>query len=601
MITKIEFNYSSNFLLNSGIIALNHYLKESKGIIGIEYTYELSEFKLTVESKELYKLLEEVYYRMGRELYDQSKDDGNKKYFFTKEPFEATEFPTMSSYGMAGLITKPPLGPQPVPRKKENGAYFEDLFNDENNKEFTLNIANFYKEHNLKLKFFSFNELGELFKDKNQNKGDSRIFLNEVYTKTPEVDLNDKYFQAGKNVCYMTGEKYNKLVPINSTTPFFSGGIQNFDSHFQKSDKQISWKAMYLSRFSPKLAFYSYCEGIDSLMVYFFGSDNLINQEKIFNRNSQIYKDQIQLANENYLRNLNLYTFGSEKDMSKDYTEQNEFLFMLIYSFYKKLLENKTYAEASDPFEVSELKSIAITLYTFKADKSGDTMRPDNFEEINNFKFLIRMIAHLEKNGVRIKELLSSLKFIKPSEKSAKNHYRMERQLRNGVLSKFIKLQSVLNDIETLYYNCYKCLLSGDYVSYKSYNDLINFVNLYENIIKYGGNETMDKELQRQAVNLGASIGKAILKFDPDYNPKESAKGGRKYIIALKKARTLPQFNEAIERIQFKYGVSVARDILEGINEQNFTLIKQFATISALNQLNMAIHPIKKEESNEGK
>jgi hypothetical protein len=57
-ITKIEFNHSSNIFLNSGIIALDYYLDEFKTKTAIQYNHELSEYKLVVESENLFQLLE---------------------------------------------------------------------------------------------------------------------------------------------------------------------------------------------------------------------------------------------------------------------------------------------------------------------------------------------------------------------------------------------------------------------------------------------------------------------------------------------------------------------------------------------------------------
>jgi len=52
----------------------------------------------------------------------------------------------------------------------------------------------------------------------------------------------------------LTGEAYKKLMDVQNTSPFLSG-ILNFNSHFAASDKRISWKAMYVSRFSTPIGF----------------------------------------------------------------------------------------------------------------------------------------------------------------------------------------------------------------------------------------------------------------------------------------------------------------------------------------------------------
>ena len=126
-LTEITFRRTSNVLLNTGIVALYEYLLEAAPEFpGL--TIEFSPDTLVVRGEKWREALEEVYYRMGKEVYEHSTEDGNIKYFFTREPFTQTPFKTKNSYGLSGMITKPPLGPQPVPKKEENAAYIEDLF-----------------------------------------------------------------------------------------------------------------------------------------------------------------------------------------------------------------------------------------------------------------------------------------------------------------------------------------------------------------------------------------------------------------------------------------------------------------------------------------
>jgi len=599
VINKIEFKHSSNIFLNSGIVALDYYLNEFKSRTNIEYQFELNENSLLLKSEKLLNLLEEIYYYMGKEIYDtcgKKAVENADKYYFIKEPFEARKFSKMKTYGLAGLITN---DPQPTPRKSEDAEFFKNIVN--NDVEFAKNISMFYEKNNLSLKNFDITDDGLSKENLNQKKGDSRIFINRPYTKTTSLTFNDDYFKVGDKTCYLTGEKYKKLVDVKSTSPFLAG-LDNFNSNL-KSDKNISWKAMYLSRFSPKLSFHAYTGGIDILMIYFFNSTNLVYIKKVFNENIDVFKDKISLVENSYQSNFDIYNFSLEKDISKDFTEQNEYLFMLIYSFYKQILEkNEVEIEKKDenwdPFSESNYENVPISIISFKANKFASTMRPDSFEEINNFKWLVRLFAYLETHNISIYKLLQSLKIIKPSERSSKNSYRIERQLRNKVLGKITKGKCILEEIELLFYNCFRFKTAGEYIGFKSYKDLFELITLYEKIILFGGNKKMNENLQQRAINLGRSIGQGILNFDNSENRITNAKNGKSYIIALKKARTQQQFLDEIIRIQTKYSVSVANDILESLNAQNFIMVKQFCIISALNQLNSAIS-IKKEKKND--
>ncbi len=595
-ITTIEFNQTANILLNSGIIALDHYLEEFKNLTNIEYIHKLTERKLFIESKNLFRLLEEVYYFMGREVYDTSGEKADKeagKYYFIKEPFAAKAFSKMKSYGLAELITNDPT---PSMNKYGRKIKFDKLIKEDT--EFALSIAKFLREKGKKIKYYSFinNELHETEIDPNTKKrkenrgGESEIYIDSPYTKTTLIKLDDKYFIKGKAKCYLTGEKYNKLVDVTCSSPFLAG-IRNFNSCLSSKDKKISWKAMYLSRFSPKFSFHSYASGLDTLYIYMLSTDNILNLKTLYQNNKNLFKDRIALKQSNYHSNMRVYNFVEGKDSSKDLTEQNEFLFMLIYSFYKNLMEKnsieiETATDDWDPFENSIYKSIPVSIVMFKTDKFAATMRPDAFDEINNFKWIIRLIAYLEKHKISVYKLLRSLKFIKLSEKTSQNKYRLERQIRNRVLGKIIKGKSILGDVENLFYDCFRYKTTNDSVGFKSYKDLFMLVQLYEKITLFGGNSEMTEILQQKAISLGKSIGQGILHFEGGQDLFANAKAGKNYIISLKKARTLQQFLDEIIRIQTKYGISVSNDILNSITQKNFIMIKQFSIISALNQIN---------------
>lgn len=101
-ITKIEFNRSENIFINSGIIVLDYYLEKFKELTDIKYSHNLSENKLVVESEDLLHLLKDVYYFMGKEVYDTPGKE--KQYYFVEEPFNGYPFTKMHSYGLAALF-----------------------------------------------------------------------------------------------------------------------------------------------------------------------------------------------------------------------------------------------------------------------------------------------------------------------------------------------------------------------------------------------------------------------------------------------------------------------------------------------------------------
>ncbi len=619
MINTITFNKTSNVFLNSGIIGLYIYLNKYKEENKFDYQFKLESNKLTVESNNLMSLLEFMYYEMGKEYYDTSNKkqiQEKDKYYFIREPFEAIKFGKMSSFGLSGLITKPPLGPQPLPRNEKNAVYFKQIV--ESEKDFANKISKFYFENNLKIKYFDFDENGYPLSNPNQDKGDSRIFLNEPYTKTtPLPKFDNSYFENGGETCHITGKSFKKLIDPTSTSPFLSG-LMNFESYGSNKSRKISWEALYLSRFSPVLALYIYTEGLNKIVCYFFQSDNLINTYRLYNTYKSLFLTKIELIENSYMMNFKILTFDSQKkesevfDKTNDFVWQNEILFILLYSFYKSFLfnqNNENFDNENDFEPPKRCDELPVSLIYFRSDSFASTMRPQLFEEFNNYKFIISLFRYFEENeeikldSKKMLNFLQWLKYIKESEKSSANKYSIERKIRNQILKNILSIKSILEDVKILFYNCFSDLISdAKKLWYKDYNLIFNITKYYEKIILFGGNKNMNEELQEKAIKLGTSIGMGIINYDSPQKKSDkemNVKGGRKYVISLNKTRTLQQFLDEIIRIQTRYGMVVSEDLLKGINENNWEYIRSFCIIKTLSILNSELQ-FKKQENNEG-
>lgn len=587
----IEFKRTSNVFLNTGIIALEYYLdryKEEQSLSDDELYFELQAHKLIVNSPKLLEILEEVYYLMGREVYDtvtseqinnaQNSIKCNLFYDNVKDKF--FPFPKIKSYGLPLLLT--------------NGRPKNTIH--ESNQS---TIAKLRESDPVLASKFE-----ETFTEKKLDIG-SVIYFNEPYTTIPRlVKFDDKYLQATEKAmpCFLTGEKFDKLIDIGNNLAFASlQGDKSFNSLAKPRDLQISWKSMVLMRFSPKYCYYHYLSlKYEQLVCYFFYSNDFLALKKYYRIYGSIFKSFQKLQADLYISNFDLYQFGSPKKdddtiIKDDFIERHEKLFMLIYSIYKKILFNRQGSDSdvlNELFDFIEKENDSIQIVTFQSDKFSGTFRPNSFETFNQFKFIVKLIAYSEKNGLDFNQFLRSLKFQKTqySSRDFGEKIRLERQLRNEVLNKVLKQKSVISEIETLFYDCFMYLNSNENVGYKDYKMLVKFLEIYEPII----NQNMDKEqfqtLQNRAINLGKSIGMSILTFD-EGNKQANAKDARSYIIGLHKARTAEQFREAIIRIQTKYGLVMSGELLQGLNEETFEFIKQYAVISALNIINSIIKP----------
>ncbi|MEX2362443.1 MAG: hypothetical protein WD597_02415, partial [Balneolaceae bacterium] len=450
-------------------------------------------------------------------------------------------------------------------------------------------IRNYFEQNNLKLL--------------------SKVYINEPYSKITTLHLEEKYFEKGENECPIIGESFKNLVEGINTSPFLSG-LRNFNSLLGSSDKKLSMKALFLLRFSPALSMYSYYNGYDSFTASFFNSNNLTNINQLYDDEFFRLKDEMENMKLPFHSNIKFQNFKFAKKDGEEVEidtgigaySPNEVTFLLIYTFFKKKFQSDIDAEylnaEIDPFEDSPFEKVPINLVTFKADKFASTMRPNFYEEYNNIKFIIRLLYKMESNKnkrIPIREfwqgLLIELPKYSHKQRFDKSRAHAERRIRQSVISKVLKGKSIVSDIEQLFSKSYLILSNGKQCGYRRYDLLTEFLKIYEPAINFGG-MNMDKSLQQKAINLGKSIGYSIVNYDKaksDTEKKTNAKNGRKYLISLHKARTIDQFREAIIRIQNKFGLSVSNEILENMDENNFKAIKQYAQISALNQLNAVL------------
>lgn len=582
---EIAFKKTSNIFLNTGIVALYRYLIKFERKSNLKFCYHLSDDSLDVESDEILKLLEEVYYFMGKEIYDTSSKkqlDKLENVYYDIENDEFHRFPKMYSYGLAGLITNNAQG---TTKLKENSPKIKNLENEQ--PKVANRIKEYFEKNNLKLL--------------------SKVYLNEAYTKITTLELKKKYWDKGEKNCPLIGEQFKELVSAINVSPFIKG-LTTFNSFLNSSDGKLSQKALYLLRFSPALSMFNYFNGYDSFIGTFFNSDSLTKINELYDDEFFYENEVMQAWKMPYKRNIKLHDFvydnkDNEKysiDSGEDSYSPQEITFLILLTFYmKKFADEISLEMQNDVNEIDILSQLGIdnktlSLVTFKADKFSSTLRPNFFEEYTNAKYIIQLIHKLEINEgkrIPIKELWRSLIFKTSKTESIKDFSkkkRLERQYRIEVINNILKGKTNLNVLAILFHKSYLLLTNNEKPGFIRYDILLEFLKIYERTINFKTND-MDESLQQRAINLGKSVGNSILNYnDPktDNEKKANAKNGRKYLISLHKARTIEQFRETLIRIQRKYVVSISNEILENLNESNYVAVKQYAQIGALNTLN---------------
>src|SRR5690606_31410854 len=181
--------------------------------------YELLHDKLIVESENILQLLEDVYYFMGKDIYDTSTKkqlDKLENVYYDVQKDEFHRFPKIYTYGLAELLTNNAQGTTKI---KENSTKIKNL--EKEQPDVASKIKHYFEKNKLKLL--------------------SKVYLNEPYTKITTINLQDKYWKDGKEYCYLTGENFNSLVNAVNISPFIKG-LTTFNSFLNSSDGKISQK-----------------------------------------------------------------------------------------------------------------------------------------------------------------------------------------------------------------------------------------------------------------------------------------------------------------------------------------------------------------------
>lgn len=613
----IEFPYYGNVFLDNGTVALYQSLREAETTPAASLrNYALQEGKhfglqtatatqpehLWLEHEQLFELLEELYYAMGNSVYDtwtdKQKDEGGNLYF--KPTGELIKrFPKMNTYGFTELLTNNAQG---VTREESNTQKFKDL-QDENPA-----LAQVLDD--------TFTSLGI--------KRLQKIYFNEPYTKITRLEKpQTAHFAPGPQRCYLTGEAVKKLVDAQNISPFLSSSMTMFNSQLSTSDKKISWKALYLSRFAAAACLYQYPNKLrDAINVYFLHTNSLRKLNEVFQdriRQGLMVGRELDVLRTVAVEFLQNFKATDTLGKPNDFIGVYETLFVLLYSLRESVmrvtLSQAVTEEATevipdeeddpdDPFAVIVPPALRepLSMYFIRAESFAATMRPKVFDKLSNFHYAIGLIGHLRQKIGSLKPAIQSLKILKPGLRNKENSYQQERQLRERVLGKMLRGQSILADLELLFYDCYGYLLEGlrdpaAGIGPKNYPALLNLTETYETLTN---STIMDQaDLQLKAINLGKQVGRGILFYnptEPTVEPKpdeqlRNAKQGRKYIVALRKARRYPDFLEQLNRVQMRFYLLFSCDFLESITEADFPWVKQFILLSALNRLNSKLNP----------
>lgn len=409
--------------------------------------------------------------------------------------------------------------------------------------------------------------------------GKNEILLYEQPVCHPLITLFPS--KGKKTTCSICGQ--NEVCSDVSQPSFLlfasSNATLSFNSEGKKPDK-ICWECEFLSKFAIESAHYkSSSENLYILHLFTGNVQKLINNHKILGSQSSIR----QLDMENFLSNIGVQKL--ENRILYYARLPYEILWAFFHDTYDMLRTDiESRSKTSDelmmlcvkPFIETQLQLILLMI-----SSKGQTFIPKEIIVYNETTYVFRLLhSFREAFSADIKFLFKVFQDlylpVKRDQFFDINNYLS----RNDILRKALQKKSILREMERFVFH--KSLLQ----EFPYIGNLVEFTKHYQMIIQEGCGMTKDQV--EVAVNLGKQIvisAKEAAKDVTDSN-FDRVKGD---LFALRKARTVTDFLEQLNRIQFRYSITVSNQILGGILEDqnvSFADFKSYCLLAALNTYN---------------
>jgi hypothetical protein len=353
----------------------------------------------------------------------------------------------------------------------------------------------------------------------------------------------------------------------------------SFNSEGKRPDK-ICWECEFLSKFAVESAHYkSSDENLYILQLSTGHVQKLINSHAILGSQSSVR----QLDMDNYLSNI-----GTQK-LENRLLYYARLPYELLWSFYHdtyELLRTEAETRAKSLDELMMLCTkpfieMPLQLTLLMTSPKGPTFMLKEIINYTETTYIFRLLhSFREEFSIDLKFLFKVFQELYLPVKKDKPFDTNNYLCRNHILQQVLLKKPILNDIEQLAFR--KSLQQ----EFPYIGNLLEFTRHYQFIIQEGCDMTKDQV--EVAVNLGKQIVISARETTGDTSNSnfDRVKGD---LFALRKTRTVTDFLEQLNRIQFRYNISVSNQILGGILEEPgvaFADFKSYCLLAALNTFN---------------
>lgn len=421
-----------------------------------------------------------------------------------------------------------------------------------------------------------------------------------------------------KKVCSICGQTL-QCDSVNQTSfPLFASqsATFTFDSDLKAPDT-ICWECQLLGKFAVQSAFYKKVDDLIYILQFESGDmEELLGAHEEFGAESRLVLPWAD--NKVYFSN-----FQTEKgSVLMNARLTYEVLWGLYLEAYKLVLENQKerhrrakelLAKDEEELDGESLRRIAaLNVILMSLASKGKTFITKEVVSYTDTTYLFRLIGYIRKcirheaseavrrDGAHFFDFLFfDLQFPNPQ----KPYDPLNGLDRNRILQRIFEKKSILHHVENFVFE--KSLQT----EYPWLGRILFFVIRYELAVHHrdlpeGDGNGMTEEQITLATKLGAQIvisAREILMKEGESS--DLLKGIKGDLFTLRKTRTATDFLEQLNRLQFRYGIVVNKEIASGIlakSEVPFEEFKAYCMISALNAYNSAMYPYAAKDKTEG-
>jgi hypothetical protein len=564
---EVEFPKLNHFWFDSGLLGLYELLRSvENGVVSTVddqgITIRGEEAAIEVALQEAYDALIKKYYDLSTKWQRGNRSEYNFYYDTARDAF--VDFPKKKARGIASLIYDKAPRPAGNVVKWERKERRDVEVDGKDRKRWRGVLPPSYAHLQRRM--------DEFLDARGLEVTTNGLLLdrpNEIRPKIPKIRLVVKEGKR-RGTCYFCGDIAGHFVEASQTVfPFITGGsgVRSFNTLAGRAEK-VCWRCAFLGKFVPVNGFYV-TRG-EHLFAFFPYSTSLSKMDDVYGMLQDfVYDDP------NYAKNFE--HFLPVGDYAEGFFQRPfEIAFAFFHTLYRKLLVHERPDNETPVFDWEKMLEITlakapIEFVVVHAEKKGDTWMGKLVWPFRQTVYFFRLMNAVSEAGVDVKEVMRLL------VDYSKTQFEQKTLIRNRICERILKQQSVLSLVESYGF-------SADLTYTKP---LFDFVTVYEDIIRK--EDAMTTEEQEAAVTLGRRIGTAI---GHAAREKTGTGGNKGDLFALRKMRKKVDFLNQLNRLQFKYGLTIPPDVYEGkLTDTNYAEFKSFCMLAALNSFNAATRP----------